>query len=295
MTFFKYKADYVPVFILCTIFVLDIVVFFNAEHLWQVVTWMIIGIGPKSVFCSFSHHHQHLETFNQPLLNRLIEIPYACITGITSHLWFLHHVVGHHMNFMDQTKDESRWKRANGKHMTEFEYAFSVWITSYARAVVVGKRFPKQMKVFITMALIQVTLLAVLFIINWQNALFVYLLPMATSLFLTAWLTYYHHAGLDTQDEYEASFNCTNRLFNLVTGNLGYHTAHHKRWRLHWSLLPEYHKSIQQKIPEHLIHDRFFSGRKLHQAAVKISSNSPTLKIKTDNLEEKITKQISTT
>ncbi|MEW6999070.1 fatty acid desaturase [Colwelliaceae bacterium BS250] len=274
MTFFKYKADYVPVFLLCMIFVLDLVVFFYAEHLWQVVTWLIIGIAPKSVFCSFSHHHQHLETFNQPILNRLIEVPYACITGITSHLWYLHHVVGHHMNFMDQTKDESRWKRANGKTMTELEYAFSVWITSYARAVMVGKRFPKQMKTFVIMTLIQLGLLTVLFIINWQNALFVYLLPMAISLFLTAWLTYYHHAGLDTQDEFAASFNCTNRFYNLVTGNLGYHTAHHKRWRLHWSLLPKYHKSIEQKIPEHLIHQRFFSGKKLHQAAVKIQSET---------------------
>ena len=102
----------------------------------------------------------------------------------------------------------------------------------------------------------------------------VYLLPMAISLFLTAWHTYYHHAGLVTLDEFAATFNCTNRFFNLVTGNLGYHTAHHKRWRLHWSLLPEYHKSIEQNIPKHLINQRFFSSRKLHHTAVQISQET---------------------
>ena len=235
----------------------------------MVVAWMLIGIAPKSVFCSFSHHHQHLETFKQALLNRLIEIPYAFITGITSQLWYLHHVVGHHMHFMDQTKDESRWKRKDGTSMGEMEYSVLVWATAYYRAAKVSKRFPKQRRIFVGMALLQVALLAALFAYNWVNALFVFLIPMAISLYLTAWLTYYHHAGLDSQNEYEASFNCTHRFYNIVTGNLGYHTAHHKRGRLHWSLLPEYHETIKDKIPSYLIHSRFFTGRKSHKNTVK--------------------------
>lgn len=269
MQFFKYKADHIPVFFLCLIFCLDLVVFFTADKLWMVVAWMLIGIAPKSVFCSFSHHHQHLETFMQPILNRLIEIPYAFITGISSQLWYLHHVVGHHIHLLDQTKDESRWKRDNGKTMGEMEYAFVIWATSYYRAAQVGLRFPKVMKIFVSMALLQVALLALLFVYNWQNALFVFLLPMAISLFLTSWFTYYHHAGLDTDNEFEASFNCTNKFMNLMTGNLGYHTAHHKRGRLHWSLLPEYHETIKDKIPGYLIHSRFFTGRKAHKEALK--------------------------
>ena len=31
---------------------------------------------------------------------------------------------------------------------------------------------------------------------------------------------------------------------NILTGNLGYHSAHHKKQNLHWSLLPEYHLKL---------------------------------------------------
>ena len=63
---------------------------------------------------------------------------------------------------------------------------------------------------------------------------------MALSLFITAWHTYFHHAGLDTQDDYEASHNIVHKWYNILTGNLGYHTAHHIRGGMHWSKLPEF-------------------------------------------------------
>ena len=31
---------------------------------------------------------------------------------------------------------------------------------------------------------------------------------------------------------------------NILKGNLGYHSAHHKKQGLHWSLLPEYHLKL---------------------------------------------------
>ena len=41
-------------------------------------------------------------------------------------------------------------------------------------------------------------------------------------------------------------------IYNLLTGNLGYHTAHHHKQGLHWSRLPELHEKIKDKIPENL-------------------------------------------
>ncbi|RLA27333.1 MAG: fatty acid desaturase, partial [Gammaproteobacteria bacterium] len=57
---------------------------------------------------------------------------------------------------------------------------------------------------------------------------------------------------------FQASYNNTNRLFNLLTGNLGYHTAHHYRQRLHWSKLPELHEKIKDRIPLELIRNANF-------------------------------------
>jgi fatty acid desaturase len=80
-----------------------------------------------------------------------------------------------------------------------------------------------------------------------------FVLPMMTGLLITAWTTYDHHAGLNTEEEFEASFNNVNRWYNLFTGNLGYHTAHHYKQGLHWSKLPQLHDKIKDKIPKELI------------------------------------------
>jgi fatty acid desaturase len=77
-------------------------------------------------------------------------------------------------------------------------------------------------------------------------------------LLFTAWVTYDHHAGVDSDNPFEASYNNTNRLFNVLTGNLGYHTAHHYSQGLHWSKLPELHEEIKSKISPALIRNANF-------------------------------------
>jgi len=254
MKIFRYPADRPVVAIVLAFFALDLVVYYFAHAPWMVIAWFFIGIFHKACICSFNHHHQHVPTFHQPILNRLLEIPYGFLTGITGHAWFLHHVVGHHRHYKDQEKDESAWKREDGSTMGEVEYAFKIAATGYPRAATARNgKFAHRVQ-FATMVVIQLILLTGLFWYNWLNALFVFLLPMALSLFITAWHTYFHHAGLDTQDDYEASHNIVHKWYNILTGNLGYHTAHHIRGGMHWSKLPEFHKTIAEKIPERLYH-----------------------------------------
>ena len=112
-----------------------------------------------------------------------------------------------------------------------------------------GLKFPKALRVFLAMGALQVALLGVLFWHNWYNALFVFLLPMCVSLYVTAWATFFHHVGLETQEHAEASYNILHRGYNLFTGNLGYHAAHHAKHGLHWSKLPELHAQMAKDIP----------------------------------------------
>jgi fatty acid desaturase len=116
----------------------------------------------------------------------------------------------------------------------------------------VGKRYPKAQKVFVVFSLITLAILLGLIAYRPLQSLFIFVLPMIISLLFTAWVTYDHHSGLHTDDEFEASYNITGRLFNLLTGNLGYHTAHHHKQGLHWSKLPALHEQIKDKIPAQL-------------------------------------------
>lgn len=250
MQFFRYRQDRVPVLVFTLVFMLDMAVFFLVDNVWLLPLWTLLMILPKGFICAWNHHHQHVPTFTKPVLNRLLEIVFAFQTGLSSNAWLLHHTLGHHVNYLDQTKDESRWQRQDGKPMGAFRYSFEVALTGYSRAWAVSRKYKHHRPVFVGMGLVVLALLALAFWYRPWHALFVLLLPMIISLVGTAWATHTHHAGREAKDHFGASTNIIHRGYNIVTGNLGYHTAHHYRGGVHWSQLPKLHEEIKHLIPD---------------------------------------------
>ncbi len=266
---FKHKEDRLPTFLIVLLTLIDFSLFFTVESFGVLAVYWLIMIIPKGIIGAWNHHHQHAPTFSSNFLNRLMGQSYALHTGQTTHLWVLHHVLGHHMNYLDQEKDESRWTRKDGTQMGVLEYTLSISLTAYPRAYQVGKRFAKHQKIFLQQSAITLVVLLGLFYINPLNALFLFLLPMIVSMMFTAWVTYDHHAGLATDRPFEASYNISNKVFNVLTGNLGYHTAHHYKQGLHWSKLPALHEEIKHNIPAELFvrstFDIFLPSKKAKQ------------------------------
>ncbi len=255
---FRYSSDRAPVLLVLALSIIDFLVYFLVDNVWWLAGYTLLVIMPKGLICAWSHHHQHTLTFHAKPLNRLLEFFYALHTGVTTNLWVLHHVLGHHKNFLDQTLDESGWKRANGGTMGVLEYTLTIAGTAYYRGYQVGKKHPRAQRNFLLYSVLTFVGVALLCWFRFVPALFVFLLPMVISLLFTVWVTYEHHSGLDTDEEFHASYNNVNRLFNFLTGNLGYHTAHHYRQGLHWSKLPELHESIKHLIPPRLVRDARF-------------------------------------
>jgi len=234
--------------ILC-VSTLDFCAYALLDNIWVLAAYWWAMVIPKLNVCAWNHHHQHTNTFRFRLPNRILEFFYALHTGVTTHLWVLHHVLGHHHHYLDQTQDESRWKRKDGSTMGEMEYSLKVAGTAYYRGFQVGKKHPRIQKEFIFYSLLTLIIVAVLVWYRPVAAVFLFVLPMIFGLWLTSWVTYEHHAGLDTKNEYEASYNNLHRWYNRLTGNLGYHTAHHVKQGLHWSKLPALHEEIKHRIP----------------------------------------------
>lgn len=256
--FFRYAADRKPVFLILLMSLIDIAVFLLVANPWVLAGYWLFMITPKGLIAPWNHHHQHCMTFRQPVLNRLIEQVYALHTGMTTNLWVLHHVLGHHINYLDQSLDESRWKRKSGKKMGVIEYTLSVASTAYYRAFRVGRRYPKQQRLYLVCSAI--TFLLVAGLVAWRPipALFIFVLPMVCTLLYTSWVTYDHHAGLEGEDHFSACYNILNPWFNRLTGNLGYHSAHHFKQGVHWSMLPELHAEIADRIaPECFVKSTF--------------------------------------
>ena len=251
-TLFRHAIDRLPISLFILYFLLDVAVFFAVDSWWLELLWAVSTLPPKACICAWNHHQQHYPTFRVKWLNRWLEVVYAFQTGALPFAWTLHHVVGHHHNYLDQDSDESKWRTASGRVMGTHEYALNVTLTAYPRIIGVGKRFPRYFKPFLFWGAVVLALLGAAFVWNWINALLVFAIPMAVGLYVTAWHTYYHHAGLDSAEHEGASYNIVHTWYNMLTGNLGYHTAHHMRGGLHWSKLPAFHAKIQDRIPAHL-------------------------------------------
>jgi fatty acid desaturase len=249
---FKHREDRIPVLIIVLLSALDFVAYLAVDNVWLLIGFWLLMIWPKGIICAWNHHHQHTPTFHSAILNRILEQIYALHTGVTSKLWVLHHVLGHHHNYLDQEKDESGWKRRNGSPMGRIEYTFNVALTAYYRGYKVGKRHPRPFKIFLFSSTLTLSIIALLLWYHPLPAVFCFALPMLSSLLFTAWVSYGHHAGLDVDDVFAASYNNVSPVFNRLTGNLGYHTAHHYKQGVHWSRLPELHEKIKHRIPAHL-------------------------------------------
>ena len=117
--------------------------------------------------------------------------------------------------------------------MGRFKYSMDVMLTAYYRAYQVGKRHPRPLKIFLIATTVTTIVVAGLVWYRPVPALFVFVIPMISSLFFTAWVTYAHHAGLDVDNDFEASYNIMKPIYNTLTGNLGYHTAHHYKQGMH--------------------------------------------------------------
>jgi fatty acid desaturase len=258
-TVLRYSEDRLPVLLILSLTALDFVLYFTVDNFAVLLSYYLISIIPKGCICAWNHHHQHTKTFGWTPLNRLLELSYAWHTGITTNLWLLHHVFGHHHNYLDQTKDESRWKRKDGNNMGTWEYTFSVASTAYYRGFQVGKRFPKHLRTHLIYTVVAFSVVAALTVANPLQGFMLFILPMLTGLLVTAWATHDHHAGLEEkEDHFKASYNNMSTMFNLLTGNLGYHTAHHYKQGMHWSKLPALHEEIKQDIPDELYHSSFW-------------------------------------
>jgi len=246
---FRYREDRLPIALICLLFAFDVYVYASVDSLPLLALWTAVGAIIKAHVCAWNHHHQHVATFSVSWLNRAIELVYALQTGISSHTWVLHHAVGHHMNYLDPKLDESTWQRKDGTTMGAAEYTAIVALTAYSRAWRVSARFPRFRRTFVGMGIVTFAVVAALVWARPVPALFVFVLPMIISLVVTSWATYSHHSEKPTASHFVACNNIVHRGYNLLTGNLGYHTAHHYRPGTHWSKLPALHAEIAEKIP----------------------------------------------
>lgn len=252
----KFRADRLPVLFVLAVFAIQWLAFWVLPHGAAALAGLCL-LPLLGSIAIYNHHQQHHNAFNNAALNRLFELVLGTQTMIISYAWVLHHNYGHHPNYMNQppcpgeNEDESRWARRDGSTMGPIEYTLNLLLRAPGDATRVGFKQPRVFAYFILMGIPYLALQGLLAWHDLWNYLAIFLLPAFAMLLYVYYLTHEHHSGLHTKDPHEASRNRIGKLYNLRTCNLGYHTAHHMKPYLHWSLVPHYHALIEDKIPAH--------------------------------------------
>jgi beta-carotene hydroxylase len=257
----RYTADRASVGYVLLVFAVHLVVLAFASPVVAAVCVVPLWFS-TIIVAPLNHHHQHLGVFHSRLLNRVYDLVLALLIGIGPYSWVLHHNLGHHQNYLVQPPagppDESHWTRPDGSQMGRLEYSFHLLFHHQVDIFRVGKKHPKVFRSFLLMKVPLYALIGLGLYAYGITFVLAFLLPGLLTLLHTCWATYEHHAGHHAADHYSASVNRENRLLNLLSWNLGYHTAHHLRPGVHWSLLPELHASIRDRIPEEQLLSTFW-------------------------------------
>lgn len=249
----RYAADIRPVSMVLGSFLLHLGFYWFASPVVALIA-MLPLVALSTMVAAFNHHHQHVNAFRSPFLNRVYDLVLAVQTGVGPYTWVLHHNLGHHQNYLNQPPhaepDESHWTRKDGSTMGRIEYTLHTFFHHQVDVYKVGRRHPDVFRRYLLMKIPCYAFVALGFYLNPLNYLIVFFVPALLALMHTCWATYEHHAGVHTAEHVEASVNREHPLFNLLTCNLGLHTAHHMFPGRHWSELPRLHASIRDQIPE---------------------------------------------
>ncbi len=253
MPIFRHRQDIPAATLVFGVFAIQLWAFFSISAPWQlagiVSLLMLIQVSCGAI----CHNHHHVNIFTRPWANRLIETVMHLQTGTSPFSWTIHHNIGHHHDYLDQSRDPARWQEPDGRTMSRLKYDVYNAVMIYPEIWKIGSRHPALFSRFKRWFIISNLALLTFVMINPINALIIFIIPMIIMLVVLLDNTYQQHSGLCTSSHLLASRNVEHPLYNLTSWNLGYHTAHHMYPGMHWTELPRLHAALRSRIPDALV------------------------------------------
>jgi beta-carotene hydroxylase len=247
----RYKAD------------LKTLAYMGATTALFVLQWTVIGFNAIVFFIYLffsvavsviTHNHNHLPIWKSKFLNILTDNWLTIFYGFPVFAWKPTHNKNHH-KLNNREGDYTITYRFSEKNnlLTLLTYPT---ISGYYQQKAIRDYLKEQYKTNRSnfyLCILQYVVLAVwmlaFLLIDWRKALLFVIIPQQVSLFSVLIFNYVQHVHANEESEYNHSRNFVGGL-NFFLFNNGYHTIHHDKAGVHWSMVPEEHKKI-----EHLIDD----------------------------------------
>ncbi|WP_413289280.1 fatty acid desaturase [Bdellovibrio sp. HCB337] len=202
------------------------------------------GFGVWVVFLVslLNHNHHHHPTFHSGILNRVTDILISiCIGAPSTRLHLVHHF-NHHRHYQSE-KDWSNYRiHAKSKGVLRILY----YLFSASREMAKNRRnIPAPLSLQKHQVTERIVLGSFSLVALWLNpGIFLGLIvpTWVGGLCLLLTSNLFNHDQCDLESEYNHSRNFLGKVENWFFLNNGFHSAHHEKPELHWSLLPELHE-----------------------------------------------------
>ena len=220
----------------------------NTFNILLYLITLVLAIGVSSI----NHNHGHVPFWKNYTLNKITDYWICLVQGCPVFLLEAAHINSHH-KYNQSQEDVTRVSRV-GLHNHLLGYIlFPIYVLTPINELKRGflKKIRKEnfaQYIFILgqhFALI--FLWGIVFFVDWQKALIYVVLPQFVAVHFLLASNYLQHAQAQPGTEFNHSRNFTG-FMNKLFFNVGYHTAHHRWEKLHWSELPLAHKNIANKI-----------------------------------------------
>ncbi|MCI0651657.1 MAG: fatty acid desaturase [Planctomycetes bacterium] len=200
------------------------------------------------VACIVKHNHIHIETFGGDRWNRGFSLLLSLLTGTpTTGIITAHNERHHGRNNTEQdfVRCSIACFRWNWLNLLAFPF-LSVRAMSREKPSDL-RRWRRSRPALFRQALIErgatYAAAALLLALDWRATLIYLIAPWLVAQWALLAINLLQHQGCDPESSHDHSRNITGRFVNWLLLNNGYHTAHHLRPELHWSLLPAFHRA----------------------------------------------------
>lgn len=226
----------------------------GASAHWLVIPGAVLAISA----CVVKHNHIHAPTFRHPLLNRGLNVWLALLTGTSTTGIRLAHNQRHHRTSQspeDFVRCSLVQRRSALFALISFFPLVVVQTWLHARkdgATVRRQSAPLRRLKRVEQAAVWMLLGAAL-IFDARQFFWVFAIPWLAGQWFLITINLLQHEGLEPGNEMLGSRNVIGIWSNWMFLNNGYHTAHHLRPALHWSLLPHFHReTLEPYLPAEL-------------------------------------------
>lgn len=256
MKILHYRQDWRSVVFTLICILLILIPFWADLQPAYIPLWLLISGLFCFNACIINHNHVHREIFSIDVLNKIFGILLTVAKGHTSSGVILAHNYNHHV-YNGNEKDWIRPQLAgHGPGIIRlFRFIFkSVIEMNKGKRKTGTKLLPEEVNKQMRLERVALFIfIFVLLIIDVRTFMVFVAFPWFIGIVLLIGVNLLQHDQCDPCSEFDQSRNFIGKLSNWFFFNNGYHTAHHMKPGLHWSVLPElYEKEIKSHINKEL-------------------------------------------